>query len=87
MQVTQKTVVRRMKLNSPVAKFLLEQQFLSPREAALVLGCRPETILSWIKTGRLTAQQFVYNGRWFIPRREIDQFFRPAKPIKGNRVV
>ena len=53
----------------------IQEQFLSPRQAAERLGLQTVTIYRWIKVGRIKAQRLL-NGQLRIESLQIEKFLK-----------
>jgi excisionase family DNA binding protein len=50
-----------------------DQQFLTPKEVAGILGVHPKTVHQWLRTGKLPGTKISYRA-WRIPRSALEQF-------------
>ncbi len=62
------------------------EEFLSPRDACIVLGVSYITLWRWIREGRIKAIRSP-SGRYLIPRSEIDRLRGEEKRVERIRAV
>jgi len=58
----------------------LSDRYLTTREFAEIIGVSRSTVISWIKSGRITA--YSVNGRWRIPHTEVERLLKGVQRIR-----
>jgi excisionase family DNA binding protein len=56
---------------------------LTPREAALKLGCRLDAVYALIWAGRLAGRKV--DGRWWVPQTDVDNLAQKRNAARARR--
>ena len=56
--------------------------YIGTKEAATLLGCRPETVSRLVQRGRLQGVMVI--GRWVIPRPVLEEFAKTYVAKQGR---
>ncbi len=64
------------------------QQFLTPKEVAGILGVHPKTVHQWLRTGRLPGTKISYRA-WRISRSALEQFIAQSsnRPTQQGKSI